>query len=679
MPYRQTFQLRYLLFFLGQFLLMQWVSAQNTETVKFGKITPADFQLTAEKFDSGASAVIIADVGTVKFEGNTSGYFNIIFTRFMRVRIMNKNGLDIGSQEISLYHSGDGRVEKIMSIKGSTYNLENGTVQETKLDEKSIFTQKYNNNIDDKKFSMPALKEGSVFDLEYSVRSPFTSRLDPWSFQGSYPRLWSEFIVTIPSPLHYVVRIQGDEHFKIDTAKLIPENYSVRISNGASADESYTVTGNSTYRRWVKVNVPSLHEEPFTSTINNYYSKISFQLDYIQWDKDSEKHFQQSTWNLLSKNLMADEDFGASVNNDPGWLTDEVNKITAGLSSDSEKVVKLYTYVRDNFKSDGKHGLYKSGSLKEIYRRKSGRVADINLLLTAMILKANIKAQPMILSTRSHGLADPGYPLVDEYNYVICTAFPVGQFFTLDASRSYLKFGEIPLECYNGYGHIVDPVMPVPIFFTADSVVEASLTRVIIINDEKGKISGNLVSTPGRSETYNIRESTSGSSLKEYEKKVRDLNGSDFTLDNFGIDSLNKYDFPITIHYDFNIKNSGSPDIIYFNPMLNERNKTNLFKSADRLYPVEIPYCIESTYLLNMDIPAGYRVDEIPKSARVAYNENEGMFEYLIQTDADKIQMRVKLSLKKAFFPTDEYSTLRDFFAYVVKKESEEIVFKKIK
>ena len=658
---------------------MQWVSAQNGEAVKFGKITPADFQLTAEKFDSGANAVIIADIGTVKFEGNTSGYFNIIVTRFMRVRIMNKNGMDIGNREITLYHTGDGQVEKIMSIKGSTYNLENGSIQETKLDEKSIFTQKYNNNNDIKKLSMPALREGSVFDLEYSVRSPFTYRMDPWSFQGNYPRLWSEFIVTIPSPLHYVVRIQGDAHFKIDTAKLIPENYSVRISNGTSADENYSINGNSTYRRWVKTNVPSLHEEPFTSTIDNFYSKISFQLDYIQWNKDTEKHYQKSTWNLLSKDLMSDEDFGASVNSDPGWLTDEVNKITAGLRSDSEKVVKLYTYVRDNFKSDDKQGLYKSGSLKDIYKKRSGRVADINLLLTAMILKANIKAQPMILSTRSNGLADPGYPLIAEYNYVICAAFPVGQFFTLDASQPYLKFGEIPLECYNGYGHIVDPLMPVPIFFTADSVVEASLTRVIIITDDKGKLSGSLINSPGRSETYDIRETTNGSSLKAYEKKVKDLNGSDFTLENFGIDSLSKYDFPITIHYDFDLKNSGSPDIIYFDPMLSERNKTNPFKSAERLYPVEIPYCIESTYLLNMDIPTGYQVDEIPKSARVAYNENEGMFEYLIQHDAEKIQMRVRLSLKKAFFPTDEYGTLRDFFAAVVKKESEQIVFKKIK
>ncbi len=112
--------------------------------------------------------------------------------------------------------------------------------------------------------------------------------------------------------------------------------------------------------------------------------------------------------------------------------------------------------------------------------------------------------------------------------------------------------------------------------------------------------------------------------------------------------------------------------------MLGDGYKTNPFKSMNRLYPVEIPYKIDETYMLTMDIPTGYQVDEMPKSVRVAYNENEGMFEYLIQKGQSNLQMRVHLKLDKAFFPVDEYSNLRDFFAYVVKKENEQIVFKKI-
>src|SRR5450631_3027004 len=183
--------------------------AQDKQEFKFGKISTADFKLTADPFDSGANVVIIADVGTIKFEGNNNSFFDLIFTRFLRVKINNKNGFKIGDREISLYHDAAGRYEKIMAFKASTFNLENGAIHETKLDEKSIFTVKYNGQVDEKKFSMPALKEGAIFDLEYAVRSPFPDRMEPWSFQGEYPRLWSELVVTIPPPLHYVRRVQG--------------------------------------------------------------------------------------------------------------------------------------------------------------------------------------------------------------------------------------------------------------------------------------------------------------------------------------------------------------------------------------------------------------------------------------------------------------------------------------
>ncbi len=79
-----------------------------------------------------------------------------------------------------------------------------------------------------------------------------------------------------------------------------------------------------------------------------------------------------------------------------------------------------------------------------------------------------------------------------------------------------------------------------------------------------------------------------------------------------------------------------------------------------------------------MEVPKGYKIDEIPKSARVKLNENEGLFEYLIGVVGQNIQLQCRLILKKANFMPEDYQTLRDFFAEVVKKESEEIVFKKI-
>jgi len=60
-------------------------------------------------------------------------------------------------------------------------------------------------------------------------------------------------------------------------------------------------------------------------------------------------------------------------------------------------------------------------------------------------------------------------------------------------------------------------------------------------------------------------------------------------------------------------------------------------------------------------------------------NGDEGFFEYLLQAEEGIIQIRSRLVIKKANFTNVDYTTLRDFYAEVVKKEAEQIVFKKIK
>ena len=235
------------------------------------------------------------------------------------------------------------------------------------------------------------------------------------------------------------------------------------------------------------------------------------------------------------------------------------------------------------------------------------------------------------------------------------------------------------LDCYNGEARTINKDKPYLINLSADSITEAKLTTVFIINDEKGSPSGSFQTTLGNQESYTVREDVKKTSEKDYFKKIQTVYGSDVSIGHQEIDSLTKFDYPVAVHYDFDLKNLLAADVVYFNPMMSEAQRNNPFKALERHYPVEMPYKMDETYVLSMDIPKGYQVDELPKSARVAYNGTDGMFEYLIQKNDRSIQMRVHLKLSRAFFPTEDYSTLRDFFGYVVKKENEQIVFKKIK
>jgi hypothetical protein len=123
----------------------------------------------------------------------------------------------------------------------------------------------------------------------------------------------------------------------------------------------------------------------------------------------------------------------------------------------------------------------------------------------------------------------------------------------------------------------------------------------------------------------------------------------------------------------------GDDDIIYFNPLLNEITKENIFKAEKRIFKVEMPFTVNETYILNMEIPKGYVVDELPKSVRSKLNENEGLFEYIISNKEGFIQLKCKFQLNKANYEVEDYESLREFFGLMVKKQSEQIVFKKIK
>ena len=71
-----------------------------------------------------------------------------------------------------------------------------------------------------------------------------------------------------------------------------------------------------------------------------------------------------------------------------------------------------------------------------------------------------------------------------------------------------------------------------------------------------------------------------------------------------------------------------------------------------------------------MEIPKGYKVDELPKSVRFNLIADEGMFEYLISADKDFVQMKSRLLLKKANFLNEDYQYPQGILRLYSKKRS---------
>jgi hypothetical protein len=644
--------------------------------IKYGDIKPEDFDPSAYAIDSSASAVVLFDVGSATYQGDAHGSFSIAFKKHTRIRLLNRNSFDLASITIPLYASGT-LEEKIENLEATTYNIENGKVESFKLDKASIFKDRLNKNFTVRKFTLPNLKEGSIIEIKYSLLSPYEKYLRSWDFQGNNPVLWSEYETSVPFVYDFVLIKQGYHPFLVDQGKNVSKTYNISSPGRGAAgrSQSFTFTTNVGIHTWAMKDVPPLKKENFTTTLDNHIAKIDFQLSRIQFPDEPVKEVMNN-WYKVSEDLLKDPDFGEGLTKNNNWIHDELKKVTAGAANPYESAKRIFNYIRDNMSCTDHSAKYLSNPLKKVYQTKNGNVADINLLLTAFLMEGGFEAHPVLLSTRAHRKTIDIYPLMDRLNYVITQLKIDNKTYLLDASQNRLGFGHLTNDCYNGSARIIDAQMPSIIDLSADSIRERKFTSVFIINNDKGGLAGSFRSNLGNYESQSVREKLAKTSKHDFFKEIKKDFSLDVEVSNEEIDSLKIYEAPIAVKYDFTF--DAADDVIYINPVFGEALTENPFKALERLYPVEMPYAVNENYVLKMDIPKGYTVEELPKSCRVKFNDDEGVFEYLVGKDENCIQLRSTLKLNKANFLPEDYQGLRDFFGHVVKKHSEQIVFKKI-
>jgi hypothetical protein len=500
--------------------------------------------------------------------------------------------------------------------------------------------------------------------------------LQPWIFQGQYPCIWSEYNVKLPDFFNYVFLSQGYLKFDIDEKSENFKKFVLTRTNGLEPTETISINTTVLDRKWVIKNVPAIKEESFTTTINNHIAKIEFQLSEYRFPEQPIKKIM-GDWKTVSEKMLEREDFGLSYTRTNSWLEDDLKKIVQGAKGKREKAEKIFEYVRNNFTCTKTRGIYvdDNTSIKDIFNKKSGSVSEINLLLIAMLKKAEIPCEPVILSLRSRGTVHLIYPLIDRFNYLIA-AVTIGENpIYLDASNNKLGFNQLSPACYNGTAWIIEKDNPRPVNFSPDSILEYKTTSIFIINNEKGGWDGSYRTQLGSNESISAREDFSKTKKEGIIKELTKKLGNAYKLSNLEFDSISNYNQPVKYTIDFT--SQLEEDIIYINPLFGEETKKNPFTSNKRFYPIEMPYIIKEVIVLDMEIPEGYVVEELPKSVRYFLNENEGVFEYLVVKRENKIQLRSTIHIKKANFPQEDYDTLREFFAFVIQKQSEQIVFKK--
>lgn len=657
-------KIRRLIYLMGILCLSLNVYAQKKE-FKFGKITTEDFNVKPFGQDSAAAAVKIFDVGDCYFE-YISNRFEYVFERHVRYKILNKNAYDLADFQIALYRSASDAKEDLLRMEAATYNLEGEKTIITKLGKESKFTEEFNKNYQIKKYTLGNVKEGSIIEYKYTIRSPFTFQLRGWSFQSSYPTLYTEYNVKTPEYLIYKPSFSG--YYKINQTKR--ETTSAHYVTG--------LISNANYNQYVMENVPAMKTEPFITTMDDYITSIDFELMATRYPNDIYRDHTGS-WPKIIKGLAEDENFGSFIKRNS--IAKTLLPTIIKTETDTLKIANLiYNYIKSNLKWNDRHRLYSSETNpKNILEKKTGSSADINLLLLILLKEAKIDANPVLVSTRSNGL-HPGLPMISKFNSVLVSTKIGGKDLILDATNADHFMGMVSYENLNHQGFSIDLksqtgawIMTEPIYGD-EKVHNFSLTL-----DKENKLKGTMIQYyKGYGALSLRRKYRSNASETEFIKNVKkDKQGLE--IDSYKINNLDNFDEilneELTVTIEDNVEEAGN--LVYLNPLLYERTKENFFKHETRNFPVDFAYPMKESIRTTINFPDDYEIDKLPKGGVFKLPDNKGSFTISFLSQDKLVLVRSVIEINKTVFSPEEYFEIKELFKVIVERQAEQIVFKK--
>ena len=148
----------------------------------FGQVTYRELEIKKYDPDTTAAALILDEFGEAYVDNNND--HNIIFEYHVKIKVLKQAGVSYGDYEIPL-RKNESNKEKIIGVKASSFNFENGSMRETKLDPKKVYTQNLYKYLDIAKFAVPNVQEGGVIEISYKLESPFFRNFRPWEYPCS--------------------------------------------------------------------------------------------------------------------------------------------------------------------------------------------------------------------------------------------------------------------------------------------------------------------------------------------------------------------------------------------------------------------------------------------------------------------------------------------------------------
>lgn len=623
--------------------------------ITFGDIPREDLEMAEYTEDPTADAVILENYGTVRLRSIDN--IVVVVERHIRIKIINTDGLDYANVEIPY-----GSSEKVMGIKAASYNSEDGNTVTGTVDKKSIYyeeSSRYRNTV---RFSIPNVKAGSVVEYKYMLESPDIFTLYTLEFQQEIPVRRCSFRVEFPGYFEYKFVTGGD------LSKVRVNRSEEFVNFGSSSVKGFV-------GQWTAFNMPAYKDEPFSTGSEDYYTRIGFELSKINVPG---YYFEDvsPTYPKLSEKLLDQTDFGGYLSK-ASFLKKKTDELKAEGGSETDLVRRIYTYVAEHMMWNGYEDYTSSAEMNKIHKDARGNAADINMMLIAMLRMAGIAADPVIFSTRENGMLNTFFAIRQRFNYVAAFVSADGEQYVIDATDPLRPFNMLPFQCLNGQGWVVNKSGGSWIDLRNQERNSETMSFILSLS-ENGSMQGTASNSYESYDAWAARKVCKLEGEESYTDMMRAYNNS-WRIDALELENLNELEKPVIETISLTVPHAAETGngIMYLNPVIFNNDGSNEFYEDERLSPIDFGCPSFKKYICEITIPEGWTVTELPQSVNISLAGGGGAYKYAIRSEGRKIILDAEINYTSVAFLPERYSSLRDFRASIIRKQSEVVILKK--
>ena len=632
---------------------------------KMGKPTNEELSMTEYAPDPEAEAVVLYSSTDVRYIVRNRSF--MVQTHYKkRIKILKEDGKSEGDISIVVYDAEDGIKDVLSGLKGNTYNLNNGQVVKSKLNADLKNEQRLDQNYVVKKISMPNVMVGSVLELEYEITSEDYSTIDTWYAQEDIPVFFTEYDIVVPE--WFTMRTNQTGRAPL-TAKREETNYVTTVGSGV-------LSASATAEHFEGHEMPRIKEDSYIMCLKDYMTKVTKELTNITVPGFLYQSYNQD-WSHELGDLMESSYFGRLCKHntpftfkwtgDSAWPEDFTVK---------QKIDSLRNLLWSQYDWNESYNLY-ARNIRNLDKEKSGNSATLNFALMNMLNEAGVPTYPVVMSRRSKGRL-PIMPSRKHLNaMVLCSLDPADStYIYFDAGSKDYPVGVIPSDFLAQKAFVLNPEIKKFQTKNLENVCKGSkICSLNLAISNEGLMTGSSSSNHRGLGAARFRQQFR--QAKDQEEYIRNLSATaDIEIEDYQIRNLSNSQESVVESYSLSKQLDIENDRMYVNPFIGFEF-ASAFRDETRDLPVEMPYNTTQKISVNLQLPDGYEVEEMPKGLNLKLPDGTITSRMGFQQAGQTVRITYNFNRTATFFDVSQYVLLRNCYSAIEQAGNERIVLKK--